>query len=61
MNTIQPVTTDERTEPFSLLDPRFRYVTSVDTNLAEKFQEVFALNALRRQRKEENLRRTQVD
>jgi hypothetical protein len=61
MNTIQPTTTDERTEPFSLLDPRFRYVTSVDTNLAEKFRAVFALNAMRRQRKAENLRRTQVD
>jgi len=47
MNTIRPTTSDERTEPFSLLDPRCRYVTSLDTNLAEKFQEVFALNALR--------------
>ena len=61
MDTVQPTATDELTEPFSLLDPRFRYVTSVDTNLAERFREVFALNALRRQRKEETLRRTQVD
>jgi len=56
MNTILPTTTEERTEAFSLLDPRFRYVTSVDTNLAEKFREVFALNALCRQRKRGNLR-----
>src|SRR5262249_2406020 len=56
MSTTQPVTADERTEPFSLLDPRFRYVKSVDTNLAEKFREVFALNAMRRQRKKGNLR-----
>ena len=61
MNTILPTTTDERTEAFSLLDPRFRYVTSVDTNLAEKFREVFALNALRRQQKEEKFRRIQLD
>jgi len=54
-------TTAERTEAFSLLDPRFRYVTSLDTNLAEKFQEVFALNALRRQQKEEKFRRIQLD
>jgi len=61
MSAIQPTTTGEQTEAFGLLDPRFRYVTSVDTNLAEKFRAVFALNAMRRQRKVENLRRTQVD
>jgi len=61
MSIIRLSTSDERTEPFSLLDPRFRYVRSGDTDLAARFREVFTLNTIRRRQREEKLRPPQAD